>query len=87
MHRSGWTPNDFDGWEVLVCRAFHPPETGKDGKPLPTGAFWAIKDIPPIPDKAIPLTAKATTHFNALLLRLGRGVDRRVRTVLRRAPR
>ena len=87
VHRSGWTPTDFDGWQVLVCRDFHPPETGRDGKPLPTGAFWAIKDIPPLPGKAIPLTAKATSHFNALLLKVGRGAGRRVRRILRIAQR
>jgi hypothetical protein len=61
VHRSGWEPSDFDGrWVVLLCRSFHPPETGPGGEALPTGAFWAVLDKPgaPLPPARAPAGAR-----------------------------
>ncbi|MBN2822697.1 MAG: hypothetical protein JXR33_05835 [Coriobacteriia bacterium] len=42
VHRSGWTPDDFEGWEFLICEDFH--RTDAYGRELetPHGAFFAI---------------------------------------------
>ncbi len=45
VHRSGWTPEDFDDtWEIWASRDYHKVD-GK-GRVLdrPFGAFWAIRD-------------------------------------------
>jgi len=34
-HRSGWTPEDFEGWDLACCKDYH-------GK---CGAFWAVKNL------------------------------------------
>lgn len=73
MHRSGWTPEDFDGdWEILAAREFHPVDS--KGQPLdpPFGAFWAFRklasaaesersDLPAIDVNAVGLQARELT--------------------------
>lgn len=38
-HRSGWTPEDFEGWDVVVDPSFH----HRDGKTY--GAFFAVLTV------------------------------------------
>jgi len=50
IHRSGWSPEDFeDGWLVLGCREYHYVSGKGEGLRSPAGAFWAIRDcrVPP----------------------------------------
>lgn len=42
-HRSAWTPEDFDGWEIEVCEGFHIHDAAKRLLPEPIDAFWAVK--------------------------------------------
>jgi len=44
VHRSGWVPEDFPGWQSIVCEDFH--EEDAYGRPLgePHGALFAILD-------------------------------------------
>lgn len=45
-HRSGWTPNDFEGgWEFYVCPDFHQVDQIGEKLDIPAGAFWAIKNL------------------------------------------
>lgn len=63
VHRSGWTPDDFDSsWDILGCQAYH-TISGK-GEPLdhPFGAFWAIKNIPHREPIASPIKVAVLSH-------------------------
>lgn len=53
VHRSGWLPEDFPGWDVLACEEFH--STDAYGRQLkkPHGTLYAVLDKGPIAD---PLT-------------------------------
>lgn len=44
IHRSGWLPEDFPGWDIVVCERFHLHDAyGRQLDP-PPGAFFAILD-------------------------------------------
>ncbi len=42
VHRSGWTPDDFEGWEFLICEDFHRSDAYGRDLETPHGAFFAI---------------------------------------------
>lgn len=42
VHRSGWTPEDFEGWEFLICEDFHRSDAYGRELDTPHGAFFAI---------------------------------------------
>jgi hypothetical protein len=43
-HRSGWTPEDFDGeWQFFASKEFHKVDQHELVLDHPHGAFWAIK--------------------------------------------
>jgi len=44
VHRSGWTPDDFDGWKIVVCPDFHHFDAYGRELETPHGAFFAILD-------------------------------------------
>ncbi len=43
-HRSGWTPEDFDGWETHIWPAFHVVDGHMRPLPVAHDALWAIKE-------------------------------------------
>jgi hypothetical protein len=48
VHKSGWTPEDFDTkWNIFASKHYH-AVNGK-GEPFdpPFGTFWAIKNLEP----------------------------------------
>ena len=46
IHKSGWTPDDFDEtWEILAAKVFHTVNGKNELLDPPYGAFWAIKNI------------------------------------------
>ena len=45
-HRSGWTPDDFDGsWQILASRDFHTANARGERLAAPLGAFFALKSL------------------------------------------
>jgi len=44
-HKSGWYPEDFPGWNILLCEHLH--SIDHKGQPIdpPYGGFYAFKDI------------------------------------------
>ncbi len=42
VHRSGWSPEDFDGWNVWICNDFHRTDAYGRDLEVPHGAFIAI---------------------------------------------
>jgi len=53
VHRSGWSPEDFDpSWDILAAEAFHTRD--HQGRPLPRpfGAFFAIRRLEGAPPEA-----------------------------------
>jgi hypothetical protein len=67
-HRSGWTPSDFGGWDIISCPDFHRADV--HGNPLdpPIGAFWAIKTKAPCSVGALRRLAQYS-HVMRLRLR------------------
>lgn len=43
-HRSAWTPEDFEGWEIHVMPRFHVVDGHSQPLLKPHDAFWAIKE-------------------------------------------
>lgn len=47
VHRSGWTPKDFDrSWEVFGSKTYHHLDGKGERLVHPRGAFYAIKSVP-----------------------------------------
>jgi len=47
VHRSGWTPKDFDpSWEVFGSKTYHHLDIKGERLVHPRGAFYAIKSVP-----------------------------------------
>lgn len=44
VHRSGWLPEDFPGWEIILCEEFHEHDAYGRRLQVPHGAFFAIFD-------------------------------------------
>src|SRR5262245_39457280 len=45
-HRSGWTPDDFDGtWQILACHDYHTHDSAGNLRASPEGAFFAVKSL------------------------------------------
>ncbi len=42
IHRSGWLPEDFPGWEVVVCEQFHTHDAYGRRFDEPYGALFAV---------------------------------------------
>ena len=46
VHKSGWTPEDFDpSWSIFAAKTFHTANAKGDLLASPQGAFYAIKNI------------------------------------------
>lgn len=60
-HRSGWLPEEFPGWETVVCEHFHERDVHGTVLDPPAGAFWAILH------KARPPRSLALTCMQARL--------------------
>lgn len=51
MHRSGWTPDDFDErWHVVACRDFHAINGKGERLSEPHGALWAVLNLVTLTD-------------------------------------
>jgi len=44
VHRSGWSPEDFPGWDILACEQYHLQDAYARQLEEPHGAFFAICD-------------------------------------------
>jgi len=44
-HRSAWTPDDFAGWTIIACEAYHRHDGNGNELATPIGAFWAIWEV------------------------------------------
>jgi len=44
-HRSGWEPEEFEGWDVVACADWHTLDEFDQPLPKPSGAFWAVKNL------------------------------------------
>ena len=63
VHKSGWTPDDFDeSWNIFASRNYH--TISGQGEPLnpPFGAFWAINNIAQKEFTTLPVKLAVLSH-------------------------
>jgi hypothetical protein len=90
VHKSGWTPEDFDdSWNILAAKDYHIYNEKGEKFDTPRGAFWAIKNlkISPIAETIVLSNTKqiandSETRTSQVLLRLLSNIDRHIRGLI-----
>lgn len=73
VHKSGWLPEDFPGWEVIICTDYHRADAY--GRPLdaPFGALLAVRDMGAGVDPSYAVSSRQR-HINRALVSAQRAV-------------
>lgn len=89
VHRSGWLPEEFPGWEIVECRDFHTHDAYGRELDEPFGAFFAILDkgagLPPEANAlATSLLERAQCYEDSTVWKLTKPLRRMADLVKRR---
>lgn len=63
-HKSGWTPSDFDdSWDIFGSKTYHTVNGKGEALDPPSGAFWAIRNIPPRKLPSLPIKLAVLSYI------------------------